>query len=115
MMNKDFFKGCAHALVYYTLGAALALLAHLLFEDTYVLERGSRLYHLIIVITLFGGLFWGLYAAYKYFKGFQKSYYQGLVSFHLLVLIAIIIWVYSQQSPAEEMAYSLQFIRLLKC
>lgn len=101
-MRNQFLRGLFHTFAYYLVGALLALLAHLFFEDTYTLNRGSRLYHLIITITWLGGCLWFLFGLYKYMRGVQKAYYLGVVSLNLLVITAVFIWVYQQQPHLEE-------------
>lgn len=93
-MQKDFFKGCSHAFIYYLIGAALAFFAHLAFEDVYTLERGSRLYHQIITLTWLGGCAWTLFGIYQYMRGKRKVYYAGVVALNLLVVVAVFTWVY---------------------
>lgn len=101
-MKNQFIKGTLVTLIYYLLGAALTLLAYLLYEDTYTLERASHLHHLVLTGTWIGGCLWALFGLYKYLRGQRKYYYLGIVVINLAVLFAIFMWVYLQPSPAEE-------------
>lgn len=103
-MDKQFFKGIINTLIYYVSGAALALLAHLFFHDTYTLARGSKLYHLILVATWLGGCLWMLYGIFKFMKGQRKSYYFGVVILNLLIVFSVFAWVYYLQSTTPEEA-----------
>ena len=101
-MDKQFFKGILNTLIYYLIGAALALLAYFFFQDTYTLARGSRLYHLILTATWLGGCLWMLYGLFMFMRGQRKSYYFGVVVLNLFVVFAVFVWVYFQSTASEQ-------------
>lgn len=84
-------KAIIFVIIYYVIGSVLSYITYLIFGHPYI--HAPALYHLLIILILFTGGIWGIYALtqIKFYKE-KKEYYKWLGIINLMIVFLFILW-----------------------
>jgi len=86
-------KGALRSIVYYLIGLGLTVLSYLTVDHTYA--RGPSLYHVVILLTILGGIGWLISAAVRYTFVKRSKDLVGTMIVNLLVSLGFVLFMAS--------------------